>query len=211
VYAEALVKIGDSTGDPRASWRDGQVIVVRPEGVHVTPEEYLLWLRSETEPAQFSALAASLRAPHERWIACQRYCLSDAFDVGEVMAARGQSKDDALRLRDEAKRMHDRALAEGYDTNWGYQDLRVHAAVLVQVGSLADVEEMLHVPSVPGLHPTAPRWRGPRRASRLPYERFISGETLERIRDPKERVSPPRHKSRELAVPAVQLLQAMKE
>lgn len=209
MYAEALVKIGDSTGDPRASWKDGQVIVVRPEGVHITPEEYALWLAGE-EPAQFSALAASLRAPHERWIACQRYCMSSEFKVQEVMAARGQSKDDALKLRDEAKRMHDRALQDGYDTNWGYQDLRVHAAVLVQVESLADVEEMLHVPAVPGLHPTATRWRGPRRASRLPYERFISGETLERIRDPGERVSPPRHKVRELAVPAVRLLEAMR-
>jgi hypothetical protein len=94
---------------------------------------------------------------------------------------------------DDIKLAHDKCLELGYDTNWGFDDVLTHAVMLSDVDP-ACCNDLLCTPTDENVKAWSKRKRRARRGYCIHYERILTKETIDKVRDPKERVRPPRGK-----------------
>lgn len=121
---ELLIKIGDSGGS-----KDGQIISVRPNGWLIPGLIMKAWIDGGKEPVVLAEMPRYLVDRLNRRINRLRWELTHTvveiaaeFDFDEQLA----ENDKALAVVDRA-----RIIAEGVDTNWGFQDLRIHFALKI--------------------------------------------------------------------------------
>jgi len=170
------------------------VLEAKPLGAHATPNEAAEWLRTGEPPRSITdALLGEELASHLRHVERLRFLLDPALDVVRAAQIGMVSEEDVAQWILRAKTTLVYLLADGYDTNWGSQDLRSHCAIVCDM-SRAEVAEMLAYPAVRFAHPLAPREVivGKRRSRRLAYERRLHDDTLAAARSPMVLVVPPR-------------------
>lgn len=205
---EIAYKVGNGGGknfSPRVHTFDGMPCAVKPKGMHVLAADFQAWVKKSTLPPGFMDLTTAQRRPHELLIARIRYAMSDppiqeAVKISGRSVGNSQEAIEALNLTrielDHHKATYDRVLAEGgLDTNWGFEELK-HFSILLADLSHEDVVELMDEPLDPTTHPWAPVVKTRRKAYRIKYEDLLSGETLDRIRDPNEKVVPPRNSAK---------------
>jgi hypothetical protein len=182
---EAAVKVGDSSdlSDPKRSWYDGMPIEIKAPGHYITGPEIVAYYQSGTPPAEWPNLH-----DHEREVTKRR------FDQIKWLTEPGRTAEDLHEVRprtslEVAQRVIAQAEAEkfnlinyGCDTNWGWNDLRHHAIVRVDI-PMRWVQMISEVPIVTDEHPYAERKTKKRRRYRVKYEDYFTPAELADISD----------------------------
>ena len=161
--AEIAIKIGDS-----GSYRDGQVISIKPNGWLIPPAEMVTWIRAGTEPAMLTPMPRYLQGILRRRINKVRHDLTGPDGP----------------FKEEAQRDQARLEANGYDTNWGSEDLKVHFVLRIADITMDEQKEMLDPEWSPGdLDPIVAK-----RRYRVDYASLYTPKQLADIRDTSKRV-----------------------
>ena len=79
-------------------------------------------------------------------------------------------------------------VAEGLDSNWGNQDLKVHGVITLNIPTLDDLSEMVEAPSDTGSHPMRRRLMTRKRRWLFPYRAQMSAGTVTAFNTPGQRV-----------------------
>lgn len=119
---ELLIKIGDSGGS-----RDGQIIAAKPNGWLISPADMLAWIDDGKEPIVLAEMTQYQSDQLKRRISRLRWELTHtAAEIAKEFAITVENAES-----DKARAITDRArmIAEGVDTNWGFEDLKTHFAL----------------------------------------------------------------------------------
>lgn len=173
--AEILVKIGDSGGS-----RDGEVIAIKPDGWLIPGAAMATWLRTGVEPLTLAAMPDYLQRRIRRRILRLRWLLTHAVPEIQAEYEEYNLESEALRQKTMAEADQERMESLGLDTNWGYDDLRIHAAVRVEDMTGHEAAELLDSADEVDHHG---EWRAKRRW-RLRYEATVDAKALADFRDP---------------------------
>lgn len=133
---EVLIKIGDSGGS-----KDGQIIACKPDGWLIPGAAMAAWIDGGKEPVvlaempQYQSDRLKRRINRLRWermhtaeeIVAEFVLVKpeDANDTAKVAVAMQEASDRIVLAESDRARM----IAEGVDTNWGFEDLKVHFAL----------------------------------------------------------------------------------
>ncbi|NQU36712.1 MAG: hypothetical protein HQ526_03840 [Actinobacteria bacterium] len=133
---ELLIKIGDSGGS-----KDGQIIAVKPNGWLIAGSDMRTWIDDGVEPVvllvmpQYQSDQLKRRINRLRWELTHTAAeIATEFDSDEQSAA----NDKAMAVTDRA-----RMIAEGVDTNWGFEDLKTHFALSIDSDDPHDYIELV--------------------------------------------------------------------
>lgn len=202
---EVLIKIGDSGGS-----KDGQIISVLPDGWLISALDMKAWLDDGIESAvlgdmpEYQVRRLQRRINRLRWVLAHtaaefvaeflppvRTTRIDPITKAviiltpeEIAEAMDQQEQEAEREMAIAVADRTRMIALGVDTNWGYEDLKVHWAVRL---------EKLNDHDYPGLKEREQdidhqgRITAKRRY-RVAYESHHTVAQLTNIRDPAKRI-----------------------
>lgn len=207
---EVAYKVHDSTGDRRICWKDGMPILAKPPGYFVTGAEFVEWVRSGDPPEGVLNLPRKVRDEHTRFVGMVRYAISKPMIEDAARIIQGQ-RTKRIRAREAAdllkthSDLYEKISALGYDTNWGFEDRRVHG-VMISNAAPDQLEDILSEVEDRDQHPMAPRKIIARRAFKIPYEELFSSESVEVIQAPDHRLVLPRGK-----VEPVDLANAVRE
>lgn len=141
---ELLLKIGNS-----GSWVDGQVIAVKDTGYLISGTAITAWIDESIVPTKVNTMPGYLRRRVKRRILKLRYALTHtneevALNLLEISPEDLEEQiDEAIETKQQA--VIDRAKLEefGLDTNWGIEDLKIHAVVLIEDVTLNEIEGLL--------------------------------------------------------------------
>jgi len=181
---ELLIKIGDSGGS-----KDGQVIAAKPDGWLIPGTAMVAWIDLGKAPAVLAEMPRYLADQIRRVINRIRWDLAHTVEgiVAEYniraptqeIAEQKAEQYKALAVADRA-----RMIVEGADTNWGYEDLRVHFALKIDSDDPHDFLEFVDCDRDTDHLAT---WRGKRR-NKVDYSQLYDAAKLTLIADKQQRV-----------------------
>ena len=133
---EICIKIGNSTG---GGYQDGDVISVKPDGVLIPPGGMVAWIRNNVEPPALSTIPQYMADDMRRRISGLQFLLENTAE--DIAAGKNISVESAALEKTEALKDQDLFETLGYDSNWGWEDLKLFHVVRVDDVSLADMLE----------------------------------------------------------------------
>lgn len=124
--SEVLLKIGDD--------RDGQPILIRPDGWLIPAPDMTLWLSTDKVPAILDDMPGYKQRQITREVAHVKWwTMHTAAEAAERFNIRGPTPEKAAETADKTRQLYveERLNMEehGVDTNWGYRDLECHFVV----------------------------------------------------------------------------------
>ena len=123
--AEIAFRIGDSGAS-----RDGDIVVVLPDGLLIPAADMRGWIDQGKEPAVLQNLPGPAQRRWRRRIANLRHALSASDEeLAGLWSVRAEDVEELIVSK--ARRDRERFLTEGADTNWGFDDLRTFGVVRV--------------------------------------------------------------------------------
>jgi hypothetical protein len=189
---EVSIKIGDSANygtDPVNGWRDGAPIEVKPPGFFFSPAECQDYFDTGTPPSSWSSLRAHDQEVIKRRLDQLTYLTEPGRTALEVTTIR--NPDDPTNVKNLATAQKMIAQAEGavfqmttygLDTAWGWNDLRVHGVILMDIG-WNDWLNFMDPPIITTDHPVAPLRTARRKRWRVTYENFVPAGTIADLQD----------------------------
>lgn len=121
---ELLIKVGDSGG-----YKDGQIISVKPSGWLISPTDMEAWIDDGKEPAVLTEMPEYQVNRLKRRVNRLRWELSHT--AVEIAAEFNFDEEESERRKAMAESDCSRMMILGVDTNWGYEDLKVHHVLRV--------------------------------------------------------------------------------
>lgn len=201
IPVEVLCKINDSPNyatDPVNGWRDGAVIEVKAPGFYFTDVEVTDYLDNDIVPASWASMRQHDQDVIARRLNQIKYLVEPGRTALEVTTIRWPDDPNnvdhlatAQQMIAQAEETKFQLATYGLDSNWGWNDLRVHGVVLVDV----DWNDYLNVTDPPidtALHPVAMVQNEHRRRYRCMYETFTNASYQADLRDPSIWVAAPR-------------------
>ena len=145
---EILLKIG-----PGNSWKDGEVIAIKPTGYLIPGADMAKWINDDKEPAMVATMPGFLQRRLQRRIVRLRYLLThtpDEISQNVFKPLVTLTVEQLEKIRPTAQHEKDIATSEssimqihGLDTNWGSDDLKHHAVLVVEDMTPDELETML--------------------------------------------------------------------
>lgn len=179
---EILFKVGSGV-----KYTDGMPLAVKGEGFRLTKGHLAAYVQSDILPAGFLALDENEQDTHLRRLAQIRYLTGAGRTVGQVATKRWGL---AYTVGTPAQRAYMEAIAEGYlaqaaadrvlilahgyDTNWGFGDLKLFGCIRAEV-SPAVAEDLIKGQLDETAHPYAEETYLRQRKWRVPYQVLVPG------------------------------------
>ena len=194
---EIQYKVGNSNPhkhNPAENWQDGMVRGVAPQGVFITPEDYDKWIKDDITPPGYEALAENQQDSHKRMMWKILYALSKPT-LKDAMAICGMGERDTRARLSSTLEVYEKIHEHGgYDTNWGFLPTYTGGTLLAEL-THQEAVDILIAPTNLNVHPFANRRVLRKSAYIIPYVDLLSKDSIDKIRDPKVRVIPPRNKA----------------
>lgn len=175
--AEISFKVTQSGG-----YRDGEIISVKPDGWHIQSWDILAWVQNGVVPPSVVGMPEYRKRRLARRIAEVKWKLTHTAE--EIEAEWSLSEGAGIIEKEKAENTRDMLLEAGLDTNWGYEDLKLHGVVCVDDVSEHDAVEFVdadqntdHI----GFAKAKRRWR-------FRYWEHLTVEKVEAFRDETLRV-----------------------
>lgn len=199
------VEIELHVGDvPSSGIVDGMPVIWKTPGQLLTPAELAAWWSSGTPPAKFLLLTDADQEKVKRAAMRIKYLTDPAttiaaatvkrFGPEPLPAAHMQirrdyrvSKENVVMMMEEAEEDKAAFVAEGYDTNWGFVQLRKFCVIVADV-TAEEARDLLAAPNDPAAHVFEKRKVLRRTRYRCPWWTLFDAPTVAAIRDPNVRV-----------------------
>lgn len=175
--SEICFKVGDSGGS-----KDGDVLTILPDGWLVSGADMSAWFKDSKEPAVLASMPKYLADRFRRRVLAiiwKRDRTDTEIEKEYKLPVGGASYE---RSRDASDVIE--AETNGWDSNWGYGDLKVHAVVRVPDLTAHEIAEFTDsARTVDHLGKPLAKKR-----YRVAYETALSAGKMTDIQDPEKRV-----------------------
>lgn len=196
MLCEILYKVGNSgvgnTFDIRKHYLDGMPIAIKPTGIVVSSAEWLAWLDADaSRPAQVATLPDNRQISFDRLVARTRAMLDGSATVATILAERFPELDPgvpeyqtkAQQVLDGLLDVHTKIQAQGWDSNWGFEEVK-NFGVMISDVPYEYMDEVVTPPSEPNLNTFEVTDTWAQRGAIVPYDTILSGDSVTDIKTP---------------------------
>lgn len=175
-----------------AVYQDGMPVICMQPGQFFSTAEMNNWLDNDVEPAGLAQLTMLKQEEQRHYVKRLRETIDPAVTVEEKAAIAECAEPDMAKIVVNAQSTYDDIQADGWDTNWGYLDLKLGGTIVISDLEKQDDMECCCRPidtDRAGLEPT---YYWARRCVRIQYENLFTQTYIDRLNDPADLVACPR-------------------